>query len=164
MLQVDYERGTNDSDIFETAKLTKDVQDNLLAIAGVNSALQIRRNMRIDIVRNGIPFLPQSPVWHAVPSLNKELANFEVFALDIVDVVVSKLKRFHANDANDVKAMIDRDLVPHDRLLDRFRSAVSMFEVDARAAELERYVNNLHRVERDFLDVAETEILLPSWI
>ena len=60
--------------------------------------------------------------------------------------------------------MIDRDLVPHDRLLDRFRSAVSMFEVDARAAELERYVNNLHRVERDFLDVAETEILLPSWI
>jgi hypothetical protein len=60
--------------------------------------------------------------------------------------------------------MIDRDLVPHDRLVARFRSAVDVFSGDARAEELSRYVRNLHRVERDMLGVRASEIELPGWI
>jgi hypothetical protein len=76
---------------------------------------------------------------------------------------VSKLKRFHANDRGDIAAMIERDLVPHDRLIERFRRAVDVFSGDARAEELPRYLRNLHQVERDMLGVAETDIDLPEW-
>jgi hypothetical protein len=55
-------------------------------------------------------------------------------------------------------------LVPHERLIERFRSAVDMFLGIAREVELPRYIANLHRVERDMLLVPETEIELPSWI
>jgi hypothetical protein len=50
------------------------------------------------------------------------------------------------------------------RLVERFRAAVDAFSGDARAEDLPRYVRNLHRVERDFLLVPETEIELPDWI
>jgi hypothetical protein len=55
-------------------------------------------------------------------------------------------------------------LVPHDELIARFRSAVDIFSYDARADDLPKYVEHLHRVERDMLDVDETEIELPPWI
>jgi hypothetical protein len=84
--------------------------------------------------------------------------------LDVVDVVVAKLKRFHANDRSDIEAMVERDLVHHEALLARFRSAVDSYAADARADDLPRYVKNLHVVERDFLGVGETEIELPGWI
>jgi hypothetical protein len=74
------------------------------------------------------------------------------------------VKRFNANDQSDVDAMIQRDLVPHEQLIERFRSAVNMFLGDAREVELPKYVAHLHRVERDMLLVPETEIDLPSWI
>lgn len=73
-------------------------------------------------------------------------------------------KRFHANDQSDIAAMIDLGLVPHAQLIERFRAAVDEFSGDARAEELPVYVARLHRVERDMLGVAESEIELPSWI
>ncbi len=115
-------------------------------------------------MRNGIPFLPHVPLWHPVPDLNASLRRFEVLALDVVDVVVSKLKPFRPTDIDDIDAMIDRGLVPHDRLVERFRGAVDELVGDARASELPTYVDHLHRVERDMLGVAETEIELPSWV
>jgi len=36
--------------------------------------------------------------------LNAELKHFELTTLDVVDVVVSKLKRFNSDDAGDVAA------------------------------------------------------------
>jgi hypothetical protein len=60
--------------------------------------------------------------------------------------------------------MVDLDLVPHERLIERFRAAVDEFSGDARADQLPAYVANLHRVERDMLGVAESDIDLPSWI
>ena len=60
--------------------------------------------------------------------------------------------------------MADRGLVDHARLIQRFRSAAEMYEMDARAHELSRYVRNLHAVERDHLLVPETEIDLPDWV
>ena len=78
---------------------------------------------------------------------------------------MSKLKRFHAHDINDIEAMVERDLVPHAQLIDRFQSAVSAFEMDDRAeTQLPRYVDQLHQVGRDMLGVEETSIQLPSWM
>ena len=67
--------------------------------------------------------MPVKPVFNALPVFG-ELKNFEITALDITDVVVSKLKRFTPNDAADIRAV----------------------------------------VERDFLEVAGSEIELPGWM
>jgi len=133
-------------------------------IAGPNTDLHRRWNLYIDIVPNGVPFLPHAPLWHPFAALDQSLEHLELFVLDVVDVVFSKLKRFHANDQADIDAMIDRDLVRHAGLIERFRAALDEFSGDARASDLPKYVENLHRVERDMLDVPETEIDLPSWI
>jgi hypothetical protein len=164
MLQTNYTRGTNDGDILETASVTGNTKNLLLAMAGRGTPLHTRHGIYLDIVASGVPFLPAGPRWLAQPALNASLRNFEVEVLDIVDIVVSKLKRFHANDLSDVSAMIDRDLVPYDRLVSRFRSAVDVFSCDARAEDLPRYVKNLHRVERDMFGVPESDIELPGWI
>jgi hypothetical protein len=127
----DYERGTTDSDVFETTDLSADDKQRLRVLAGTGTALHLRRNLYLDIVANGVPFL---------------------------------LKRFAPKDQGDIDAMIERDLVPHEQLVERFRSALDMYLGDAREVELPKYIANLHRVERDMLLVPETEIELPSWI
>jgi hypothetical protein len=164
MLQADYERGTKDSDVLETSELVGEVRERLLRLAGQGSDLHRRWRMYLEIVPSALPFLPQSPAWHEVPDLNAELQHFSVAVLDVVDVVVSKLKRFNPNDASDIEAMIDRDLVTHDKLVLRFKSAVESYSMDSRAEDLPEYVANLNRVERDQLGLPPTEIELPPWV
>jgi hypothetical protein len=84
--------------------------------------------------------------------------------LDVVDVVVSKLARFHSDDRADVQAMITRGLVDHAALIARFEAAKDVRQYTAHADDLPKYVENLHRVERDYLGVEESEIELPGWI
>lgn len=84
--------------------------------------------------------------------------NFDLFVLDVTDVIVSKLKRFNSNDIDDAAAMIRNGAIAHQRLVERFQSAFDEFAGDARAADLPRYIENLNRLERDLMGVAETEI------
>jgi len=164
MLQVDYVRGTKDGDVLETADLAPEVKARLLAIADKGTQLATAHRMYLDIVGNGLPFLPLAPVWNPVPGLNARLTHFQVDALAVLDTLVSKLKRFNANDQADIEAMVEMDLVDPQGLVDRFRSAVDRFSGDARAENLPTYVRHLHRVEREMLVVKESEIDLPSWI
>lgn len=164
MLQTNYERGTKDSDVFDTIDLAAETKAHLLRIAGVNTELAKRRLMYVDIVANGIPFLPHAPLWHPIDEVNRTLTRFEILALDVVDVIVTKLKPFRPNDKADIDAMIERDLVAHELLVERFRSAADDWAHGAFADQLPRYIKNLNEVERDMLDVDETEIELPSWI
>lgn len=161
-MQANYERGTKDSDVFETVALTKDIQAKLVALAGEKTGLHIRHKLYIDVVANGIPFLPRPALWHPQRSVNATLQVFELHVLDVVDVVVSKLKRFSPNDKFDIDAMIERGLVTHEALVTRFRSAYEEFTFDARVADLPAIVDHLHQVERDMLDVDETEFDLDS--
>jgi hypothetical protein len=163
MMQVDYERPTKDGDILETQALPRATQQALLALAGRMSALHTRRGLYLEIVPNGLPFLPQQPRWNPLPELNAKLTHFELSVLDVVDVVVSKLARFDANDVSDIDAMIGRGLVPHDQLLQRFNAALD-FVQDAQTEKFGSYATNLNTVERDMLNVDESEIELPSWI
>jgi hypothetical protein len=164
MMQVDYRRPTNDGDVFETLELTPAIRDRLKKLAGRDTELHIRLGMYLDIVANGIPFLAHVPTWRPQHALNATLQHFEISALDVVDVVVSKLKRFNARDRSDIDAMVQRDLVDHDLMLERFESAKDIFAHDARADDLPAIVMNLHTVERDMLQVPESDIELPSWI
>ncbi len=165
MLQTSYTRGTKDSDVLRTLAIDDALKKDLLAHAGVGTKLHTKHSMYLDIVESGVPFLPQSPVWHPITKLNAKLGAFAVEALDVVDVVVSKLKRFSANDRSDVLAMIAMDRVPHDVLLERFKTAVDVFTHDARSADLWRYIKNFHQVERDMLGVdPPTPIDLPDWV
>jgi len=164
MMQTGYSRGTKDRDVLEARALTPEIVAKLRELAGEHSRLHQKHRVYLDIVPNGLPFLPLRPTFHPADDLNQALDHFRIEVLDVVDTVVSKLKRFNANDLSDIEAMITRDRVPHTALLDRFRSAVERYSGDARADDLPRYVRNLHRVERDFLLVDESKIELPSWI
>jgi hypothetical protein len=164
MLQTGYERGTKDSDVLETADITEDIKTKLLAIGGKKSALHQKHRIFLDIVPNRVPFLPQRALYHGQSDLNAGLSCLEISALDVVDVVVSKLKRFHADDRADIEAMVNSDRVPHRQLVQRFKEAVDHFLGDARAADLPLYVRNLNAVERDYLAEKETEVELPEWI
>jgi hypothetical protein len=164
MLQADYARGTKDSDVLETALLTGEIKERLLDLAGPGTQLHHRHKVYLDLVHGGLPFLPQIPLCHLLGELNQSLQCFELEVLDIVDVVVSKLKRFSASDVSDIEAMADRGLIDATRLVERFRCAVDVYAMDARAEDLPGYVISLHRVERDILFVPETPIDLPGWI
>lgn len=163
MLQTDYQRGTKDADVLETSSLATADKERLLQLAGPKTDLSARHRTYIDVVGNGIPFLPHGPRFVASDVLNGKLRALRVELLDVIDVVVSKFKRFHANDQSDIAAMIERGLVPHHRLVERFRSAVDAFSMDARATELPTYVARLHRVERDTFGVPSSIIELPDW-
>ncbi len=163
MLQAGYERGTKDSDILEAADLAGPVREKLLALAGKGSKLHTKYGLYLDIVGEALPFLPQKPLFHPFVGL-KGLKRCQLSVLDIADVVVSKLKRFNANDVTDIRAVLSRGLLPHARLLERFRDAVDCYSTDARAQDLPRYVGNLNTVERDFFNVPESDIELPGWV
>ncbi len=165
MLQTSYVRGTQDSDVLQMRPIDDALKALLLAHAGRSTPLHRKHGMYLDVVGSGIPLLPSAPLWHPKVELNAKLETFEITVLDVVDVVVSKLKRYAANDRSDVKAMIDRDLVPHERLLSRFRDAIDVFAYGAHAAEIPRYVENLHQTERDMFGIDQpTPIDLPDWI
>jgi hypothetical protein len=161
MLQANYMRGTKDSDVLETEELTVEVKQELLRLAGRKSELYRKHKLYIEFVGGGLPFLPPSPVWCDPPGLGN-LEHFQILTLDIVDVVVSKFARFSANDVSDIEAMVSRDLVPHDKLIDRFRSAMIGFEMDARADRLPRFIERLHEVESDIFGIEPTNIEIPA--
>jgi hypothetical protein len=164
-LQSDYERGTKDSDIIQTLELAPEIATELRSLAGERTALHERHRIYLDLVGSGVPFLPFLPHPPQWLPIDLRLSHFELSVLDVVDVVVSKLKPFRQSDVDDIEAMIDRDLVAHDMLVARFKSAVDYFTWDARAETgLPQYIANLNVVERDLLGVDETEIELPRWL
>lgn len=161
MLQTEYARSTKDSDVLETAELTGPIKQQLLAVAGRGSELHHRHRVYLDIVGSALPFLPQQPVWHPV-ILAARPRHFDVVALDVVDVVVSKLARLSDDDLADIDAMVAARRVPHARLIERFARAVDWAAYDAQAFKLPSYVERLHRIERDIFGVHETAIELPD--
>ena len=163
-LQADYSRTTKDGDVLETSEVTGEIKDKLKELAGKRTPLHKRTGLYLDIVFAGLPFLPQTPKFHPQPKLNASLRHFEVEVLDVVDVVVSKFSRFSPSDVEDARAMVKLGLVDHKTLIRRFEAAVDYFSMDARAEDFPDYVKNLHRVERDMLNVPESEIELPGWI
>lgn len=164
LLQTDYQRGTKDGDVLESLELTPDIKERLRTLAGRGTDLHKRTRLYLDIVVSGLPFLPHGPRFHPHRALNAELEHFEITTLDVVDVVVTKLKRFNSDDAGDVAAMVARGFVPHKRLVERFRAAVDAFSLDSRAEDLPKVIKNLHRVERDSFHVPESSIELPDWM
>ncbi|MBI5242785.1 MAG: hypothetical protein HY922_03750 [Elusimicrobia bacterium] len=163
-LQTDYDRATKDGDVLETLQLTAEIKEKLTALAGKRTPLHKRTGLYLDIVLPGLPFLPHGPRFHLLKTLNDDLRHFSIEALDVTDVAVSKLKRFNQSDADDVRAMIDKDFVKHGILIERFKAAVDGFSMDSRAGDFPHFIENLHRVERDMLRVPESDIDLPDWM
>jgi hypothetical protein len=162
MLRANYVRITKDADILQVQQLTPDVCQRLTELAGQASELARRHNLYLEIVAAGLPFLPRKPLWREIPKLR--LKHFEPQALDVVDVVVSKLARFNANDVHDIDAMVAQGLVPHRRLINRFRAAVEAYEMDSRADRLPTYIRRLHQIERDGFGAGPTNIEVPAGV
>ena len=165
MLQTDYERGTKDGDILYAPPVEEPVKDQLLALGGQGTTLAKRHRVYIDVVDNGFLMLPARPEYIPLPDLTAKLAHFEVEALSIPDVVITKLKPFRATDIADIEAMIVRGHITHEQFQSRFRSAVDRFADSASgAAKLPKIVENFNQIERDYFSVEETEIELPPWV
>ena len=120
-LQCDYRRGTKDSDVIETAQVSGDVLAALKDLAGKGTPLHERHRLYLDVLAARFPFLPPEPMWWPMDELTGRLTHFSVAVLDPTDVVISKLPRFHANDVQDIRAVILRGLVDHGELVARFR-------------------------------------------
>jgi hypothetical protein len=163
MLQSEYVRGTKDGDVLETQAITPAIKERLLSLAGKNTDLHRRSGMYLDVVTQALPFMPQRLVFHDVAKL-RDLKHFSIHALDIADVVVSKLKRFSISDVGDIREMVNRGLVDHKRLIKRFEEAVDRFSIDARIEDVPKVIKNLHAIERDYLRVPESEIDMPDWM
>ena len=163
MLQADYLRGTKDSDVLGVMPVAGGIKERLRNLAGPGSRLETLHHFYLDIVPSGLPFLPHPPQFLPLDSLDARLGSFQVSVLGVVDVVVSKLKRFNGHDRDDVRAMVDMELVEHEPLLERFRSAVDRFSMDARADDLPAIIKNLHWVERECFSARPTRIELPPW-
>lgn len=118
----------------------------------------------MDVVAPGIPFLPHPPRFHVLATLNGKLQHFRVEVLDIIDVIVSKLKLFRAQDMDDIRYLADLGLIDSEGLVEQFKSAVEYWSMDARVSHLPKYVENLHVVQRDLLGVEESCIELPRWV
>jgi hypothetical protein len=162
MLQTEYERGTKDSDILESAEITAAVRGQLLALAGPKAPLFVKHRMYIEVVTRAILFWPQTPLFRPVPDL--PLKNFTVEVLDATDVAVSKLKRFNQNDAADIAALASHHLLDHRQLVARFNAAIDYLSTSGFAEEFPKYIANLNRVERDYFGVKESAIELPGWM
>ena len=160
MLQCDYERGTKDADVLETKDGPPAIKDQLLALAGKETDIHKQFRIHIDVVNRAFLFLPQRPIFHSLASLS--LKNFNIEVLDIGDVVLSKLKRYNNDDKNDIRAMIEKKLLDHKRLVARFAAAADWFSMDARAQDVPRYLRNLHAAERDILGCPPSKIDLPD--
>lgn len=161
-LQCEYDRGTKDSDILEIEEIP--ARKELLKLAGKGSAFAAKQRLYLELIKAGLPFLPPRAVFHPLDSLNTRLKNFKIETLDIVDVVVSKLKPFRIQDRDDIQAVIGLGLVEPDRLLERFHKAKEQWLMGSRAKELPGYIENLQMVERDWLRVPESKIELPRYI
>src|SRR5712691_1297162 len=141
MLQTSYTRGTKDSDVLETDEVTENVAKHLIEIAGPGTDIHKRRGMYIDVVRRGIQFRRQSPLYHQLSKLSAELQHFDVEVMSVSDVIVGKLARFNANDRSDIDAMVGLGVVAHNDIVWCFREALE-FKMDLTLHEFECYLRN----------------------
>ncbi len=165
MLQTDYVRGTKDGDILEADPVSGSIKQRLLDLGGPGTDLARRHAVYIDVVSSGILLLPARPEYVPLPDISSKLTHFEVEALSVLDVVISKLKPFRSTDIVDIDAMISRRLFTHEEFLLRFQSAVDRFADSALGqGRLRTIVDHFNQVERDSFGVDESEIALPPWV
>jgi len=164
ILQTSFQRGTKDGDILETDQITVEIESALLAIAGKDTAIHRRHRMYLEFLSAAFPFLPFDPLWHAVVPSAPDYQHFRLEVLDVVDVVIAKLARFHKTDRDDIAAMAERDLIEPRRFAERFQSAVRGWWHDSRADDLPRIVRNFHQVQSDELFVWPSRVELPPWV
>ena len=134
MLQMGYNRATKDGDNLFAPPVDAPVKDRLIALGGPDTTLAKRHRVYLDVVNPGILMLPAHPRFNPLPEFTARLMHFEVEALSILDVVISKLKPFRPTDIADINAMIDGGHVSHEEFLTRFQSAVDRFADGATGA------------------------------
>ena len=157
-LQTPYNRGTKDSDVLQVGEIDAHAAA-LEVLGGKGSPLHVKHAVYLDLVGRGLLFMSREAVWHRA---ELRLAHFDVVVLDVVDVVVSKLIRFHSDDRADIDAMVTGGHVPHERFLAQFLGAMDAFVYDGRSDRLPGIIYNLHRVERDSFGLPETRIRVPD--
>ncbi len=87
MVLTDFDRGTKDSDVLETTAMGGVTKERLVELAGPGTVIARRHGMYLDIVGNGVPFLPHGPKYHDLAELNAGLRRLRVVVLDVEAIV-----------------------------------------------------------------------------
>lgn len=160
-LQSNYDRATRDNDVLELDGADSQVYKVLKELAGKNSRLAKRNGIYLDIVPRGLLLLPSDPAFVILEA--PEIKNFRLQLLDLHDVVISKLKPYRLQDQEDIRWLVEENLIEAKKLLDRFKSALEAVS-EKNAEFIVECVENFHEVQREFLRTPETPISLPTWI
>jgi hypothetical protein len=157
--QTSWVRGTRDCDAVRTWAFDEALAERLLALAGPGRPIARQAGLYLELVGQGVLFLPGEPRWKKWRSLR----SFDVDVLHPVDVAVAKLARLNPNDLDDIEALVERNLLTHRQLLDRFRAAAEASAARGMAHKLQFAIGNLHRIERDIFLEAPSVIEVEGW-
>lgn len=161
-LKTDYDRETKDSDILQLSADKSETMSSLKILAGKGTELARKHGLYLDIVPAHVLFLPLQPDYEICTALSK-IQNFKIFVLDVHDVVVSKLLPYRTQDREDIIWLADHQLIMPSQLADRFKLAIDNLNPE-KTHHATSCIENLHEVQREILRVAETEIILPTWL
>ncbi len=103
--------------------------------------------------------LPAQALWHPHDLF---LSNFEIRILDLADVAVSKLKRWNADDREDIRAMIEGDHLERRHFLSRFQEVIERYRSDGRADLLRVMAQRFNQAEEDWFGVDGTPFHFPE--
>jgi hypothetical protein len=157
--QTSWARGTRDCDAVRTWAFDGALAERLLALAGPGRPIALHAGLYLELVGQGVLFLPGEPRWKKWRSLR----SFDVEVLHPVDVAVAKLARLNPNDLDDIEALVERNVLTHRQLLDRFRDAAQASAARGMAHKLPLAIRNLHRVERDIFLEAPSPVEVDGW-
>lgn len=161
LLRTNYARVTEDVDVLE-AWLDPSLGERVNEIAGISSPLRDRHGLYVQRIAPGLPFLPRVPRWHVV-ELGLGLRHLDIRALDLVDVAISKLKRFDSRDESDIDWLVANEYVSLQDFRARFHLAYDDAAESSKEDLLERVVRHFNRVERDYFAASETPVEPPDW-
>lgn len=157
--QTSWVRGTRDGDAVRTWAFDASLAERLLTLAGPGRPIARHAGVYLELVGQGVLFLPGEPRWRKWSSLR----SFDVDVLHPVDVAVAKLTRLNPNDLDDIEALVERNVLTHRQLVDRFRAAAEASAARGMAHKLPFAIGNLHRIERDIFLEAPSFVEVEGW-
>jgi hypothetical protein len=144
ILAYDGELATVDVDFIgpKTGRLLE-----LSKLMGKGSEVHAQTELYFDVVPPGL--FPSDMGWRrrAIPVELREVQRIRLRALEVHDLIISKLKRFAEKDRRDVRALCNRPDVDVETLRSRYREARLLLDLDER----ERMDLNFQVVEVEYL-------------
>jgi|GEM_PF-3032935 len=141
---------TKDIDVFTEQR--NQILEDLQTWAGKNTPIARREGYFFEIVP---PIYPMAPGMfsRAIPITGLNLKAITPYAIELHDIIITKLDRFHSKDRSDIERLTRSPGFGHNRLLTLYetaRDALKLYWPD----KLEKVDENFNRVRTEILGLA----------